>query len=108
MNNKVIILVTVILVVIFFGLKTETNKSFHKLSIYGLDIGIGFTDQLAGKVIKNTPSLMSDFNDAAKDRQIGFKNIIGNMARSGYYKTHLIIATIVIGLILFMVANKKN
>ena len=102
MGNKIIILVTVVLVVIFFGLKTETNKSFHKLSIYGIDIGIGFTDPLAGKIIKNTPSLMNDFNEASKDKQVGFKNIIGNVARIGYYKTQLIIATLVIGLILFI------
>jgi hypothetical protein len=102
MGNKIIILVTVVLVVIFFGLKTETNKSFHKLSIYGIDIGIGFTDPLAGKIIKNTPLLMNDFNEASKDKQVGFKNIIGNVARIGYYKTQLIIATLVIGLILFI------
>lgn len=40
MVKKAIILATVILIVIFFGLKTEASKSFHKLSIYGLDIGI--------------------------------------------------------------------
>jgi hypothetical protein len=108
MNNRIIILVTVILVVIFLGLKTETNKSFHKLSIYGIDVGIGFTDLLAEKAIKNTPSLMNDFNEAAKNRQAGFKNIIGKVARIGYYKTHFIIVTLVIGLILFMVATKKN
>jgi hypothetical protein len=102
MGNKIIILVTVVLVVIFFGLKTETNKSFHKLSIYGIDIGIGFTDPLAGKIIKNTPLLMNDFNEASKDKHVGFKNIIGNVARIGYYKTQLIIATLVIGLILFI------
>ena len=56
MNRKIIVLVTIIIVGIFFGLKSETNRSFHKLSIYGIDIGIGFTDPLAGKIIKNTPS----------------------------------------------------
>jgi len=108
MSKIIIVLVTIILVVIFFGLKSETNKSFHKLSIYGIDVGIGFTDPLAGKIIKNTPSLMNDFNEAAKDKQVGFKNIIGGVARIGYYKTQLIIATLVIGLIALIVATKAK
>ena len=105
-RQKIIALVTIILVVIFFGLKSEINKSFHKLSIYGIDVGIGFTDPLASRIIKNTPSLMSEFNEAAKHRQIGFKNIIGRVAHTGYYKNHLIVATLLIGLILFIMAIK--
>lgn len=108
MNRNIIVLATIIIVVILLGLKTETNRSFHKLSIYGIDVGIGFTDPLAEKAIKNTPSLMSDFNEAAKDRQIGFRNIIGKVARIGYYKIQLIIATLVIGLTLFIVSTKTK
>ena len=106
MNRKIIVLVTIILVIIFFGLKSETNRSFHKLSIYGIDVGVGFTDSLAGTAIKNTSSLMYDFNEAAKSRQVGFRNIIGKAARIGYYKIQLIIATLVIGFISFMIATK--
>ncbi|GEM_PF-6903754 len=106
--NKIIVIVTIIFIVIIVGLKTETNKSFHKLSIYGVDVGIGFIDPLAGKIIKNTPSLMNDFNEAAKDKQVGFKNIIGNVARIGYYKTQLMIAMLMIGLILFIVAIRAK
>lgn len=108
MNRKIITLGTIIIVVILFGLKSEANRSFHKLSIYGIDIGIGFTDPLAGKIIKNTPSLMNDFNESAKNRQVGFRNIIGKVACVGYYKIQLIIATLTIGLILFIMTKKVN
>ena len=107
-RQKIITLVTIILVVVFFGFKSDTNRSFHKLSIYGIDVGIGFTDPLAGKIIKHTPSLMNEFEEAAKHRQIGFKNIIGRVARIGYYKNHLIIATLLIGLISFIMATKEK
>lgn len=107
-RQKIIALVTIILVVIFFGLKSETNRSFHKLSIYGIDVGIAFTDPLAGKIIKHTPSLMNEFDEATKNRQVGFKNIIGRVARIGYYRNQLIIATLVIGLISFIMAAKEN
>ena len=108
MNRIIIILVTIIIVAILFGLKSETNKSFHKLSIYGIDIGTGFIDPLAGKIIKNTPSVMNDFNDAAKNKQVGFRNIIGKVALIGYYKIQLIIATLVIGSISFIIITKPK
>ena len=76
--------------------------SCHRLNIHGIDIGIGFTDPLAEKIIKTTPSLMNEFSEAAKNRQVGFKNVIGKVARIGYYKTQLMITILVIGFISFI------
>ena len=103
MKRKIILWVTVILIVIFLGLETgySYKKECSTLTFYGFSIGSNkpFWGEL-------------EWNKKAKDDnkllyKIMYGRNIANAVYLGNYKYQLIVATLLIGLALFMTVKRK-